>query len=98
MEENIDELFTVNPVAYLKNSRVGGEFRTGAIMEGAVIMEGNSTIEAFMCLMAGFYVFHLDYPPPLKRTFAFFQMEVMEIIGKSDKKDNVMRSFWQKLQ
>ena len=44
MEENINELFTENPVGFLRNTRVGEVLRMGGIMEGAVLMEGTSTI------------------------------------------------------
>ena len=54
-------------------------------------------MEAIMCLMAFYYIFNIDYPPKLKRTLLFYQLEVLKVVGDNDKKDSVMKAFYAKI-
>lgn len=98
MDEDLDSLFTQHKNGYLKTSIVRGEGEvTSAFMEGVHLMSTTKMTEALMGLMAAYYVFNVDYPPKLKRTFKFLQYEVMKVVGENDKKDSVMKSFYNKI-
>ena len=97
MGEEIDNLFKTHKNGHLETVKVRGDTMTNAMMEDVVLMQSACMREALMCLMASYYIFHVDYPPLVKRTLTFYQYEVLKVVGAHDKKDNVMKAFYKKL-
>ena len=44
-------------------------------------MSMRTMMEAMKCLVASYYLFNIDYPPKLKRTLLFYQLEVQKVEG-----------------
>ena len=97
MGEELDELYKKHTNGYLHTVKCRGGLETKAVMEGVELMATKNLMEAIMCLMASFYIFNVDYPPKMRRTLLFYQLEVLKIVGDGDRKDNIMKAFYAKL-
>ena len=97
MREEVDAIYRENDVCYIATQEVNGEKMCKVFMERIPIIRTEDMLQCIMGLLAGFYVFHIEYPRKLARTLTFYQTDILGIASKTIK-DPVMLQFAAKLQ
>ena len=94
MGEDFDDMYKENNNGYLQSTvhREAGKVIT-ALVENVILVASKTISEAVMALMAAYYIFNVGYPYKMRRTFLFLQLELLDIQGQNDKKDNVHEIF-----
>ena len=99
LKDNFDEFHLSNDddVSSYPMLRDSKEKVWRVLIEGIEIMSTKELLDAFVGLLATYYVFNLAYPPTLSSSLSFFQFALLKINDSEGKKSPKIKKFMNKL-
>ena len=102
LKDDFDEFHLTNDddvssYPMLRDSTNSKEKVWRVLIEGIEIMSAKDLLDAFVGLLATYYIFNLAYPLTLSSSLSFFQFALLKINDSEGKKSPKIKKFMNKL-